>query len=363
MDILDVDNKIRHNFREEKQKLSYHKDKIKDIQKSLELKNLRPKVYNTLIESEKELKKYIEDLENDTSINFYITETAILIEKYREILAKPEKVNFMGKKQKTNKEKTTIIEDYIKLASKYVNIDIEKTKEPKTNNNLPVICNNCSNKKDFEIIDLNTYICSLCSSQQTILKNITSYRDSERVNITPKYIYDRRVHFRDSIAQFQGKQNSTIEPEVYTKLEKQFELHRLLVGDKITPKKIRFQNITKEHINMFLKDLDFSKHYENINLIHYNMTGKKPHDIGYLEDKLLDDFDTLTETYDKLFKHITRKNFINTSYILHKLLIKHKYPCTEDDFTSLKTVDRKAFHDDIFREICAHLEWSFKSSM
>ena len=33
------------------------------------------------------------------------------------------------------------------------------------------------------------------------------------------------------------------------------------------------------------------------------MTGKKPDDISYLEDKLLIDFDILVETYDKHFKN------------------------------------------------------------
>jgi hypothetical protein len=163
--------------------------------------------------------------------------------------------------------------------------------------------------------------------------------------------------------QFQGKQNSTVERKVYENLEKQFDLHHLLVGDKTTPKHIRFKNIKKEHISLFLKELDYTKHYENINLIHYNMTGVKPDDIGYLEDKLLDDFDTITEVYDKLFKNINRKNFINTQYILYQLLIKHKHPCNKDDFTILKTIDRKTFHDDIYREISLKLEWSFQPTL
>ena len=71
---------------------------------------------------------------------------------------------------------------------------------------------------DFNIIDTNIYICMNCSTQQTVLKNVSSYRDIDRVNIGNKYLYDRKIHFRDSINQYQGKQNSTIPKKVYDDL-------------------------------------------------------------------------------------------------------------------------------------------------
>ena len=82
-------------------------------------------------------------------------------------------------------------------------------------------------------------------------------------------MYDRKIHFRDCINQYQGKQNSTVLQIVYDGLEEQFDKHHLLVGDKNSPKEIRFSNITKEHVSIFLKELDHTKHYENTNLIHY----------------------------------------------------------------------------------------------
>ena len=53
---------------------------------------------------------------------------------------------------------------------------------------------------------------------------------------------------------------------------------------------------------MFLKDTGNSKHYEDVILIYFNITGKKPNDISHLEPNLLDDFDVLTSLYDKKFK-------------------------------------------------------------
>ena len=364
IDILDIDSKIILNFKLEENKISEYKNKLTDIKTSLELKNIRPRIIESLSNTAKELEEHINDVENNISLNFYITESALFLEKYKEILKAPLKVNFMGKPVKNNKEKDKIISQYLEVANKYVNIDIES--------NLPIaffnekekiVCNTCQNKKDFIIVDNNIYICPLCSTQQVILKNVSSFRDIDRVNISSKYMYDRKIHFRDCINQYQGKQNSTIEQKVYEDLEKQFALHHLLVGNRNTEKKIRFANITKEHVNMFLKELGYTKHYENVNLIHYNITGVKPDDINHLEDRLLEDFDTLTEVYDILFKDIKRKNFINTQYILFQLLKRYKHPCSAEDFTILKTIDRKTFHDDIFRVLATHLGWNFTSTL
>ena len=364
IDILDIDSKIRANFKEEEDKLPIYKNKLKEIKNTLEYKNITTRVINTLQKTQKELTKHINDIENQASFNFYITEISFLLEKYKEILNKPIKVTFIGKPIKNNKEKKAIISDYLEIAQKYVDIEIisKENQKEKDDKKDKIICNNCNNKKLFEIVDTNIYICTICSAQQVILKNVSSYRDIDRVNISSKYMYDRKIHFRDTINQYQGKQNSTIEQKVYDDLEKQFDLHHLLIGDKDMDKKHRFKNITKEHILMFLKELEYTKHYENVNLIHYNLTGIKPDDIGYLEDKLMDDFDILVDLYDKIFKHINRKNFINTQYILYQLLMRHKHPCSISDFTILKTIDRITFHDDIFRELCYRLGWNFVSA-
>jgi hypothetical protein len=355
IDILDINNRILGNFETRKQTLGKLKERLQDMNKSLEIENIRHGVKDTLQNNISDITDYIKDIEENISLNFYMLESVDLIEKYKEILNSPLKMSFVGKVSKNNREKNNIINQYLEVASKYIDLNINIEKKEK------IICKNCS-CKEFDIDDhTNIYICLNCSAQQLILKNVSSYRDINRINISTKYCYDRKIHFRDTIKQYQGKQLATIAPEVYEQLEKHFELHHLLEGDKDAPKEIRFKNITKEHINIFLKELEFTKHYENTNLIHYNITGKKPDNIGYLEDKLLNDFDCLTEAYDKKFKHIDRKNFINTQYILYQLLVKWRHPCKKEDFTILKTIDRKHFHDEVCKVLFQECGWTFIS--
>ena len=258
----------------------------------------------------------------------------------------------LGKPAKSDKNKLFLIKKFIDIAQNYVNIDISDS----TNSSEIIQCENCGNKKDFDIIETNIYICLKCFSEQIIMKHVSSYNDIDRINISSKYMYDRKVHFRDCIKQYQGKQNSTIPDKIYKDIEHQFSKHHLLIDSPI--KEEKFQNITKNHILLFLKELGYSNHYENVHLIYYNFTGIKPDDISYLEEQLLDDFDALTDLYDKQFKNINRKNFINTQYVLYQLLQRHKHKCNKEEFIILKTIDRKFFHDEVCKTLFEQLGWN-----
>lgn len=353
LDILAIDAIIRKKFEMEFSKLNEYSDKLEEIQVSLQNDKLRRNVRDNLEKARNELSEYIVEVSSRSKWNFYLMETVEYIERYKEILKTPIKVSFMGKASKNDKEKRTITNEYIDIASKYTEIEIDRSVK-----NEPIRCLNCSNKKEFDIIDGNTYICTKCYTRQIVMKHNSSYNDIDRVNISSKYMYDPKIHFRDCIKQYQGKQNCTIPKKVYKDLEEQFFLHHLLVEEKDTDTAIRFKNITKKHIMIFLKELGYSGHYENVHLIHYNFTGIKPDDISHLEEQLLDDFDILIELYHKRFKNIKRKNFINTQYVLYQLLRRHRHACNKDEFIILKTIDRKFFHDDICKKLFEELGWN-----
>jgi hypothetical protein len=353
VDILTIDSKIRGNFEKEFENLKIYKEKLSTVNKSLEKDFLKPRVSENLKLAKYQLENYINDVETKNQYHYYLIETSDIIDKYREILKVPVKMSFMGKNIKKDSEKDGIVQEYLSIASKYTVISTEKPLK-----SFKIICSFCKNSKDFDIIDGDVYICNKCYTQQTIIKHTSSYNDIERVNISSKYMYDRKVHFKDCMNQYQGKQNSTIPKKVYSDLTKKFQENYLLQGDENSKNSFRYANITKNHILMFLKELEYSSHYENVNLIHYNLTEIKPDDIRYLEDQLLEDFDCLTELYDKVYKNINRKNFINTQYVLYQLLRRHKHPCNEEEFIILKTIDRKFFHDDVCETLFVKLNWN-----
>ncbi len=356
IDILSIDNQIKNNFKHELDNIPNNIILIKKLKHTLSIDNISSVVKDNILKDIKFLSSKIDKNFIEHNYYLYLEQTIQIIEKYKDLIKTPIKVSFMTNKTFSNPELKKTIDEYLIIAKKYIDIN------EKDNINKKILCDNCG-KKNFDIID-NTYICIECGSQQEIFILSSTYKDSERINITSKYLYDRKVHFKDCINQYQGKQNCTIDQSVYDNLEIQFEKHHLLIGNKNTPKNIRFSKIDKTHIKMFLKEMNYSEHYENINLIYYNITGKKPDDISHLEDKLLSDFDKLTELYDKKYKNNTnfsRKNFINTQYVLYLLLCKHKHKCRKDDFSILKSQDRKDFHDTLTLDLFNELEWTHAS--
>ena len=356
VDIFTVDQNIIDNFQKEKEKLSEYTERYEAIIRSLENEtdacSLKNRVRKSLETAKCSLKTQIDDIQNDVRLNLYRAETAEILEQYKTVLNTPVRQSFTGPPV-INREKKNLVQKYLKIASKYTDVELPFSRKE------VIVCKNCGNKKDFDCED-TSYVCGVCSASQVVLKNTSSYKDVDRINGSCRYVYVRKIHFRDAIAQFQGKQNCTIQPEVYEKLEKELENHGLVnfSYDK-TDRLKRYSSVTKDHIRIFLQELGYPKHYENINLIHYNITGKPPDDISYLEEKLVQDFDTLTELYDKVCKDLDRKSFINTQYVLYQLLLKHKHKCKQEDFAILKTTDRKHFHNDIMSKLFNILGWSF----
>lgn len=196
--ILQIDAQIKKNFKKEFSNLSKYKKQLKSLQKSLLKDNLKPKIKKNFIEAKEELEEKILKIEEKRNLNFYLTETLPLVEEYKNILKKPIKIDFMGKLTKEDPQKKEIYLKYIDIALKYIDLDLE------VNSNQKIKCNNCKNTKNFEIVDENIYICSKCYSEQMIIKHVSSFKDIDRVNISSQYMYDRKVHFKDGVNQYQG---------------------------------------------------------------------------------------------------------------------------------------------------------------
>ena len=358
IDILQIHQSILNNFKKEEDLIDTYREKLETINDSLKIPNLLHRTMKSLESNKQELESKIQNIQDKVSYNFYIMETTEIIEKYKTLLNSPVKINFMGKSQQQNNDKDMLISQYCQIATNYTSQPIPTPSITVSNK---ILCTNssCTSKKNVDIVD-NNYVCIGCGTMLGTVSNFASYKDVERVNMTTKYTYDRKIHFRDCINQFQGKQNATIDKSVYDKLLKEFDLHNLLLPGSTTME--RCKNITKEHIYIFLKETGCSKHYEDIVLIHYVLTGNKPDDISHLEPNLLDDFDVLTNAYDQQYRktqQIDRKNFINTQYVLFQLLRRHKYPCKRQDFNILKTIDRKSFHDEVCKNLFEQLGWNF----
>lgn len=315
----------------------------------------------------KELKRRVEE---DTSVSMFRAQAIPIIVKYTSIMRKP----VSEKDQGVFMEKKNLARTYILLYQAFLKtiqfpsdwtviecVFYYHQLHDKSGMDKEDQCVNCPQEKTtFEYDENNKMVCTVCCSQFYRIENGLSPRDYTRINTVNKFNYNRILHFQDCIRQYQGKQNCRIPEKLYKDLDEKFQRYRLLNSNQ----QVRYSKITRNHIIVFLKELKYIKHYENVNFIYFTLTNKRFDDITELEDKLIEDFKQLIHKYDSLHANsgpieLQRKNFMNVQYLLFQLLKKHNHTCKIEDFTIIKTLDRKLFHDNICKNLFQQLNWKF----
>jgi hypothetical protein len=374
MDILELYCKIQKFIDEESINIENAKTTLAQTDILLNGQfNLRLRMISKLKAQKEELTLKIAEYEN---LKYFKFDVAPLIEKYHNLNKETMVIPFFNTNKKDLKEhafkKAQTQKEFLEKLKEYTNLKnfefmlknyifVPKSSPP------PCIC---GNKIEF-IKDEDRAVCAICSTEQSLISNTSSFSDVGRVNMASKYTYNRKVHFRDCIIQYQGKQKTHIPEEIYTTLEVKLA-EKKLIDLSVSDRNKKYEKVTRAIVLDILKELeskDIKKFYDDIVLIHHTLTGQPCDNIVHLEDALLADFDKLTETYDNLYSNCTeengdkkpnkRKNFINAQFVLYQLLKKHGHPCNEMDFLTLKTSERKRFHHTICKELFAILNWKY----
>ena len=356
IDVFGMDKKIRERWTDAQHRLEKIADDIATVDELL-TQPLSIAVRHDVVERRKKLKTEEAELARVLqNQHFYTMDASELLELFQRQV--PKKISFMTRSHVVPEPDRGLVQQYLEILKKY-EIELPEVEEM-TQKIERRVCPRCSSADLVMNQEQNLEICEQCGSQEEKSYKSMSFKDISRINLSNKYTYERRVHFKDCMNQYQGKQNSTIADQVLIDLEQQLERHGLLTDSLV--RRARFQNVTKEHILLFLKETGHTKHYEDIVLIYHKMTGKPVDNISHLEAVLMEDFDRISSLYDTKYKFtgkIDRKSFINTQYVLFQLLRRHKYPCRKEDFNMLKTLDRKSFHDEIVRDLFETLGFNF----
>ncbi len=274
----------------------------------------------------------------------YIHLTESILKEYALLIAQPIQVDFMRNRvDDQNNRKQTIITAFLNIAKDYIDV------QPLENQKRLVLCENC--QVELQLEDDFLFVCPMCGLAIKHFTSTSSYQENNRINVTQRYVYDKRAHFGDSIKKFQAKQNTTIADGVYRDLWDKLHSHDLPV-----------ERLTKDHLYEFLKLTGHSDHYEDITLIHCEMTKKSPPNISTIEQELFALFDEVDPIYERV-KPSGRVNFLNGQFVLFKLLQKLKYPCREEDFYILKTREKMLEHDQIWKRICHELQWTYVATV
>jgi len=219
---------------------------------------------------------------------------------------------------------------------------------PALNSSVKNVCIYCRQGQLIISDDDGYLVCNQCAASVTYIpeNEKQSYKDPPKEIGT--FLYDRSNHFKEIVAQFQAKETTYIADEVIEKCRMQIKKQRL-TAEQLTYYKMRD----------ILRNLGYdSKLYEHIPFIKNKLGIPPPVFSRDLEMKLFKMFD---ETLVPFSKHQdeTRCNYIHYYFALYKmyeLLGETKYA---KDIPMLKEPGIFVSQDEIWKNICAELNWKF----
>jgi len=339
--ILEFHKQIESYFKKEMVQLSSYQKLEDKYTFYLKQDYVSQRVRNHLIIDLKEIQ---EKIKNINFIKFYFVEIRNILKEYVHLMQMPTNNSFFQKQDNGNHaiEKQNIIKSFWEVYNVYKNHC--QTLKPNIIIKQSDVneCHHCHSNTAY-FYDETVTVCYNCMSERIYFLPSST---SDTIRSNNKYIYDRNQHFRDCIIRFQGKQKNNIPNDIIENIRKTLDSYRIT-------------NISLSHVCMILKNLGYSKYYEDYVLIHHLITGKIPMNISHLEEQLLQEFDIINMEL-KLFKELNNKNF-NTQYMLYLLLKHHNVEVDPDHLILVKSNERKLLTDKICRNIFKSLGWKFNS--
>jgi hypothetical protein len=207
-------------------------------------------------------------------------------------------------------------------------------------------CKKCNG--ELVIIDYDgIMVCRRCSHQEKYLIEHEKPSYKEPPKEVDSYAYKRINHFREILAQFQAKESTQIDDSIIEQIR-----------EKVKKERITIDKLTNDKTKQILKNLGYNKYYEHIPFIKEKLGIRPPTMPIELETKLCNLFLEIQRPYAK-FCPIQRVNFLNYYYVLYKLCellgedqyLKHFY--------MLKDPIKRMEQDEIWKKICAELNWEF----
>jgi hypothetical protein len=209
------------------------------------------------------------------------------------------------------------------------------------------VCSYCNEGELIPLEDEGVLICNSC------FKNVPYLIENEKPSYKepPKevcfYAYKKINHFKEILAQYQGKETTQIPPEVIENIKQQIKKERIQL-DELT------YNKSKE----ILKKLGYNKYYEHIQFIKNKLGIKPPVFSPEFEDTLCNLFNELLSPYSKFCPN-DRVNFLNYYYVLYKLCESLDEVRYLHDIPMLKDREKIIEQDEIWKRMCSELNWGF----
>lgn len=209
------------------------------------------------------------------------------------------------------------------------------------------VCKHCNVGELIPVEHEGILVCNHCSKYVMYLFESEKPSYKEPPKEACFYAYKRINHFKEILAQFQAKETTQIPTEVIENIKLQIKKERISLS--------KFTNTKAKDI---LKKLGYNKFYEHIPYIKDKLGIKPPVMTQQLEEQLCNLFMEIQGPYAK-FCPDDRVNFLNYYYTIYKLCELLGQIQFLPYFPLLKDREKQIEQDEIWKKICADLNWEF----
>lgn len=345
--ILELDKKIKEIIKEEQK----NKEKLQsELERRIKLdpNNLTyiEKHFNDK-EIEK-LKSEIKEIEEEKKYKKYLEETKEIIENYIKLKNKPINLK-IGEEVPINNERLEIIERYFDIAKKYIDIILKPEYKFKKGN----YCNYCGSEIEKNKLEEDNF-CSNCSREILIIEDKIVNKREDFVENNESETID---NFLKAFIKFQGLQEDNINPELYNELDEYFKKLGKPTGEEIRKmsldEKGKRGNTNRNILYKALSDLGRSEYYEDINLIAKNYWGWKLPYLMHLQERIIDKYIKTQKVFYSLPREIRERNSsLGTQYRLWRHLQLEGYNFPKEDFKIAENSDSLNLHERLWKIMC-----------
>jgi len=338
-------NKLKNDLN--KNKISFDDkmnmiDRINEITK--EIKMLKAKRKQYYLDNSKHIFTYFEDKKNISNDSNKETTKNTEINSFFNIKSKndsdEETVSINNEDSVTSTMKDKYIEKYFNNINQTI-FDINSYVYATD------ICQYCNKGELIHIEEEGKLTCNMCFRSVPYLFENEKPSYKEPPKEVCFYAYKRINHFKEILAQFQGKETTQISNDIIEKIKLQIKKERLNLSE-----------LTNEKTKDILKKLGYNKYYEHIIFIKSKLGIKPPIMSPELEETLCNLFDELQTPYSK-FCPDDRVNFLHYYYTIYKLCELLKQYQYLPLLSMLKDREKIIEQDAIWKKICKYLNWKF----
>lgn len=292
----------------------------------------------------------IEDIENNVDEIDYFTKSISILSKYYDAPAtvveeKEISVLELFEKQKEyipdNSERYYLVDEYL--------LSINEQKRYKRPN-LGRICEVCNIPKLLNNQE-SSFSCSRCGAMEYIIMD--PEKPSYNAGTEQKNNSYRRInHCTEKLNQSQGKESTDIDPELMKDIMK--ELYVRGIED--------LSKVNAAEIKSVLKSINQSHKSEHAEHIAAKINGVPTKTIPYHLVEIIKAMWKLIEEAWLEIKDSTRKNFMNSSFLFHKIFELLDEPEEAEKWPYLAD-DKLKVYDEDWEKICKKWNWDFIRSI